>query len=404
MDLFFEIVQRVMGVSDVVIPQKKIVCCVGAAAAEQYDMSAFWQTIYARPLTTESTFPGLSNVCYQFYVYMSNICRDHRVGVDRCKLKHFYKMFDNSFYSTEFQTKVMRVFSQSQRAYYSLGNLARRFRLRRARCIVDHDLTLTPIDPTKPHQYISLYQNQGLYLFRIGELTNLMETALCHCTNFFTSSYVPRNPYTNEPFTAAMLLAIYLRIRHSSHRMPILFELFFRSSFNMDHFMYNHESMIRERYIERLVQYGDVEVLSHHIRNMLHHVHVFPHLDVKFPKTHLVRIFRPYLSHYLVHLFSTLYGEKKENAYNLLYHGLHRLMNYNPRLGRRMILKEKRVNEKFVMVSPPQNAVDGYVEVFSIDIPPPMQDCYGRFPSPNHDDDSDSDSDDDEEQEEDYDI
>jgi hypothetical protein len=393
MDLFFEIVQRVMGVIDVVVPQKN-----AAGAAKQYDMSAFWQTVYARPFTTESTLPGLSNVCFQFYVYMSNICRDGDRHQPWCKLKHFYQMFDNSFYSTEFQTKLMQVFSQSQRAYYSLGNLARRFKLKRARCIVDHDLTLTPIDKTKTQQYISLYQNQGLYLFRIGDLTNLMETALCHCTNFFVSSYTPRNPFTNEPFSTAMLLAIYLRIRHSSHRMPILFELFFRDSFNMDHFVYNHESMIRERYIERLVQYGDVEVLSHHIRKMLHHVDVFPHLDDKFPKTHLVRIFRPYLSLYLVHLFSTMYGEKKENAYNVMYRELHRLMNYNPRLGRRMILKQKKVNEKFVIVTP-QIAVDGYVEVFSIDhLPMSSANCD------DDDDDDDDEEDDDEEQEEDYDV
>jgi len=248
---------------------------------------------------------------------------------------------------------------------------------------------LTPIDRTKTREYMTIYQNGAVYLFRIGDLINMVDTALCHCcSDFFVDSYTPRNPYTNEPFSSAMLLDMYRAIRQSMYRMPVLFELFFREFFNVTDFVYKYEGFIRERNIERLLQYGDVDNLSNHIRKMLRYMNVFPHMDPRFPKAQLVYIFRPYLSYYFCHLFSTIYGEKKDNAYNVLFHQLHRLTNYNPRLGRRLILRRGAIEDtqklhlKYIVM--PSEEDVGFIEVFSIDHLPFCKEYVGeeRVPSP----------------------
>jgi len=374
MDIFFEICQHVLKVPtcNIVIPKKEQMATTEGYRTRHY-LSSFWQIIFSR----KQTEPRFSDVCFQFYMYMSAV---HLAPLapspsPSSKLQQFFKMLENVFYSLEFRDKMLSVFCKSQRTYYALGSFARQWKMNRAPVVVEYDLSLTPIDRTKCRQYTTIYQNGAVYMFRIGDLINIVETALCHCcSEFFVDSYSPRNPFTNEPFSDAILLVIYNRIRQSLYRMPVLFELFFREIFNLPGFVYKYEGIIRERYIERLLQFGDVENLSQHIRKMLRYVRVFPHLDPGFPKQQLVHIFRPYLSFYFCHLFSTIYGEKKDNSYNVLCHQLHRLMNYNPRLGRRIILRKtslsyedkQKLHLKYIVTTLPAEDV-GFIEVFSID-------------------------------------
>ena len=248
--------------------------------------------------------------------------------------------------------------------------------MRHAPSTVEHDLTLAPIDRSKMHLYMTLYHNHALYWFRVSELMHVVETALCHCVNFFVDPQPPKNPYTNEPFSKAMLLSIYDRVRHSDYRMPILFEMFYRCFFDMTTFTHEHEAVIRDRYIERTVKYGDVEVLSYHIRKMLKYFHVFRQMDAQFPKTHLIQIFRPYVGLYLTHFFSTVYSEKKEMAYVTLHRHLHKLMSYNPKLGQKILMKRdifdcptnrEKLREKYLAIMTANTNNATMVEVFCID-------------------------------------
>jgi hypothetical protein len=190
---------------------------------------------------------------------------------------------------------------------------------------------------------------------------------------------MPKNPYTNECFSKAVLLHIYDRVRRSDYRMPVLFEYFFQCFFSIADFTHEHEAVIRDRHIQRLVKYGDVEVLSHYIYKMLRYTRVFPHMDPHFPKTQLVSIFRPYVAIYLHHFFSTIYSEKKERAYVLLHRQLNHLYEYNPKLGQRIVMRRQgfdcpvnrdKLRGKFLIISS-TNKDD--VEVFCIDhLPPPL--------------------------------
>jgi hypothetical protein len=387
MDIFFEIIQRVLGVPahELLLPERK----------DDDAKFKFWQQVIQRnQQRNESRF---YDVQFQFYMYMTWSCtrifpkprifhnnededEDEDDGSDQkkkewpfVKFHQFFQTTDNMFFCHDFREKMLNVFSKSQRTYYALARFARCWKVRHVKCTVDHDFSLTPIDQTKTKLYLSIYQNGAVYLFRVSELVHIVETALCHCTNFFVDSQAPKNPYTNEPFSKAILLHIYDRIRRSDYKMPVLLELFFRRHFDLDEYMFQHDAVIRDRHIERIIQYGDVEVLSHHIYKMLKYMRMFQAMDPHFPAAQLVRIFRPYLDLYLCNFFSTIYGEKKEMAYNLLKRQLTVLSAYNPILGQRVLLKRKefdcpinrdKLKEKYLIVA--SSTSRDVVEVFSI--------------------------------------
>jgi hypothetical protein len=120
---------------------------------------------------------------------------------------------------------------------------------------------------------------------------------------------------------------------------------------------------------------------------MLRYMRVFPHLDPRFPNTKLVDIFRPHLELYFCHMYSTVYSERKENAYNLLSKHLYRMTQHYPNFGKRLYMRQCSVDrEKYWIMS--NNPADlEFVEVFVIDhvpfhqpwcTPPPSY--FGRRP------------------------
>lgn len=394
MDLFFEIIQRELDIptTEILLPER---------TGTTHGTMSFWQKVIQRnQQRNESRFFDLE---FQFYMYMTWSCtrlypkpRAFQINEDAddedeedatvakkndwsfVKIHQFFQTVENMFFSADFQEKMLNTFSKAQRTYHALARFARSWKVRHVRCTVDHDFTMTPIDRSKKKLFFSVYQNGVNYLFRVSEVLHIVETSLCQCSNFFVDSQMPKNPYTNEPFSKAILVLIYDRVRRSDYKMPILFELFFRCYFDLAEFILQHDAVIRERHIERIIQYGDVEVLTHHIRKMLKYMRVFPSIDSHFPAAQLVRIFRPYLDLYLCHFFSTVYGEKKETAYNLLKRQLTFLTAYNPVLGQRVLITRKefdcpmnreKLKDKYVIVaassSYARHSAD-MVEVFSI--------------------------------------
>jgi hypothetical protein len=382
MDLFFEIIQRALGLPahEILLPERN-----------SDNAMTFWQKVIRRNQQQRNDF---YDVQFQFYMYMTWSCtrlfpkpRAFQINEDAdedeeadakkkkgwsfVKFQQFFQTLDNLFFSSDFKEKMQSTFCKAQRTYHALSRFAQSWKARHARCTVDHDFTLSPIDRTKTNLFLTVHQNGVNYLFRVSELVHIVETALCHCTNFFVDSYVPKNPYTNEPFSKAILFHVYDRIRRSDYKMPVLFEHFFRCFFDINDFIFQHDAAIRDRHIARIIQYGDTEVLSRHIRKMLKFYRVFNSMDPHFPDAQLVRIFRPYLELYLCHFFSTVYGEKKEIADFLLKRQLSLLSAFNPILGQRVLLKKKdfdcplnreKLEGKYYIASTNTD----FVEVFSI--------------------------------------
>jgi hypothetical protein len=183
---------------------------------------------------------------------------------------------------------------------------------------------------------ILIYQDGAKYLFRLSDLMNIMHTALSHSVNFFVDPLFPKNPYTNQPFTNAMLYAIYFKIRESTYRMPKLFQLFYEVGFDIDRFLYENEAIIRDVYISDYVYKTPSSYLKPQVMMMIRKMNRKQALRIHkdFPVDHLVNIMKPYLYLYYYHMYSISQTDKKYNTMFSLQSKMKKFFDFNPQFGR----------------------------------------------------------------------
>jgi hypothetical protein len=273
--------------------------------------------------------------------------------------------------------------------YHMVARFAHRWRVSRARKI-EHDLCFNPIEhgtPQHARTVVEIFQDKTLYIFRIAELINVVDTSLSHATaHFFVDPLPPKNPFTNREFSQGALLHIYLAVRHSTYRAPILFELFFRNNFDVKKLMYNHEAILRERFLERFVTYSDTGTLVIEIRKMIIDLGFRRIITIhhEFPANKIVAIFRPFLQLYVLHRYSMMSTTKHELAFSRLQKALRRFVAYNPDFGRKTLIRTHvfqsncQYNEKYIVDGP---LSDKYVRAFSCDHLP-FSECVAMEQSP----------------------
>lgn len=308
-----------------------------------------WEIIYAKQ--QDSIQRNVMYFCMYTYIVecFANL-RSVTQTVDelevRIKFRKLKKILcsvkDNIFYTDEQWNQVLDLFCKAQRIYHTLNRFVRRWRIRRSVYKINQDLGLQLIDPTRV-QCISIYQDRALYLFTLADLINIIHSALSRCVNFFVDPLHPKNPYTNLPFSTAHLLEIYLAVKQSHFTMPVLFQLFFLSDFNVSRFAYENEAIIRDMHIKDYVKNTNHLHLHVDVKDMLRQLDRPRRLriDKEFPKDVLVNIMRPYLYLYFVYSFSISQTEKKYKSICLLKYKLKQFIDFNPRFGRKiMILRE----------------------------------------------------------------
>ena len=161
-------------------------------------------------------------------------------------------------------------------------------------------------------------------------------------SDFFCEPYSPKNPYTNIPFSNAILYSIYDAIRHSNYRMSNLLHLYYLCNFDIDIFYYKHEALIRDEYINNFIKTASNDDLYPYVREMLKKV-IIPNkivLDKAFPKDILCNIMRPFVKLYLIHSSSISNTEYKYRVYYELKYKLIKFQEYNPAFGRKMFVKK----------------------------------------------------------------
>jgi len=160
--------------------------------------------------------------------------------------------------------------------------------------------------------------------------------------DFFCEPYIPKNPYTNLPFSKGILYLIYDTIRHSNYRMSNLLHLYYLCNFDIDLFYYKHEAFIRDEYINNFIKTTTNNDLYPHVREMLRKV-VIPNklnIDIDFPKDILCNIMRPFLKLYLIHSSSISNTEYRYRVYFELKYKLSVFQEYNPAFGRKVFVRK----------------------------------------------------------------
>lgn len=246
---------------------------------------------------------------------------------------------ENPFYSSSQKSELWDIFMKTQQTYNGFEMLSRLWKIKHASVKVSTDLYMNPIT-VKKGRTMSIYQNGSLYLFTIPDLINVCNSSLMHSPDFFCEPYTPKNPYTNIPFSNAILYSIYDTIRHSNYRMSNLLHLYYLCNFDIDLFYYKHEAFIRDEYINNFIKTTTNNDLYPHVREMLKKV-VIPNkiiIDKDFPRDLLCNIMRPFLKLYLIHSSSISNTEYRYRVYFELKYKLSMFQEYNPAFGRKIFV------------------------------------------------------------------
>ena len=258
------------------------------------------------------------------------------------KISFWYQTVNNMFFSTDKKEDLWKHFIKAQKNYYVLSNFINRVKYKSLKVKVDIDLNLNKI-VLSPLKGIEIFHNGALYYFTINDLINICSSALTFSYHFFSEAYSPKNPYTNNCFTYPILLKIYFAIRYSSFKMPIIFEMFYRSNFNIKNFKKTNEFFIREECIKSFMKNASEDEHFEYIDEMLHikdNKNIFNFED-NFPKNILVKAFKPYLFMYLISRYSLRSSRKMYEYRIMLKNSLRSFKRLNPCFGRNIIRVKK---------------------------------------------------------------
>ena len=255
----------------------------------------------------------------------------------------YFKMLTNMMsISADVKSYATEIYIRGQKHYNSLCRFAYLFKLKRAPMRIDTDLYLNKLNASQ-RNVITIFQNKQRYLFNITDLNKMIETALCNSPYFISEPLPVKNPYNNLPFSKSELYNIYFQISHQLIRTPDVIYKFFRSNFNLTKFQRDNLCLIREKYISRFIDNEEEATLVDYINDMLSH-NMKIKVDIEFPDSDLIRIFKPYLRLYLNWKYSLDISVKNRSKY-ILFNKLNRFHRYNPQFGRQITkIKDKKVD------------------------------------------------------------
>lgn len=300
----------------------------------------YWEHVFTKE---RETIQNYDHCIFMFYMFIDRVFRAIFNEDDISewiyeKYRNFSQILDNMFMLDHHKANALELFCKTQRTYWAFSRLARIFKLRRAKLQVSFDMYMTPIDTVKTRA-IMIYQNGAKYLFKLSDLINIVNGALSNSCYHFAEPTFPKNPYTNIGFSIGTMYEIYYQIRHSDYKMPVLLNAFFQESFDLRRFVYNHEALIRDIYIEDYVKKSPAETLYEETKIMIKTFDRPKRLRIHrdFPKDRLVDIMRPYLQFHFTHEYSISDTSKRSESFELLREKIKRFIDYNPQFGRKLM-------------------------------------------------------------------
>jgi hypothetical protein len=281
------------------------------------------------------------------YLYLSTFISKLDLNM-RDFIKHKFHEIENTilrnmFVTENIRTQILEIISKAQRHYRAISRLAYLWKFKRAPLQVTADLYMNEIDPTRLNIF-TLFQNGSKYYFAISDLINIINNNLLNAHHFFSDPCVSKNPYNNVEFSNCDLYNIYFFIKSRNIVMPRLIEGFFQCNLSLDEFEMEYESFLRDTSIHNHVYKSNESVLYGSVMHMLENECIeytrILHIDDDFPKKTLVEIMRPYLHLYYLTLYYIDGTIKKSNAGLLLKKKLRLFVKFNPKFGRRKMVRQ----------------------------------------------------------------
>lgn len=254
------------------------------------------------------------------------------------KMKSWFDFINNPFYNTSSKEDMWNIFNKTQKMSHVFVKFINMCKIKKMKVKVDCDLNMNKIT-IQPHLSLEIIQNGTKYYFTLYDLINICNSSLCYSSHFFSESYSPKNPYTNEPFHFGILLKIYNAIRYSNYKMSHIYELFYRSCFNIKYFKIKNDYVIREEILKKFIKNASEDDLYYSIREMLE-LRCFRkviNIPIDFPKDILVKALKPYIYFYLISNYSLRSSEKQWEYYMIMKKSIFHFFKINLQFGRKKI-------------------------------------------------------------------
>lgn len=254
------------------------------------------------------------------------------------KTKYLYSLLHSPFLRGPAKEAFFQAFAKIHQHYSAFSRLSRLWRWRNAKIQIKMDLYMNDLEETHPHTF-RILQRKSVYFFTLPNLANLITSAITHCMQFFHSPLPVKNPYNNVPFTKADLYNIYFAVRNNYIKVPFFFRRFFELDFDIYRFSLECECELRKTGIQQYVKTADSEILMEDIQEMLYAYDQEGRIKFSrgFPESTILRIFRPYLTNFLLSRFSFNLMER-EYADRALKTDFAKFIFVNPLFGSRCAL------------------------------------------------------------------
>lgn len=257
------------------------------------------------------------------------------------KFEFFYENIQNTFLKNV-KDDFINYFCTIQKTYYGFNKLARIFKYKMSKTVINYDIGLNEIYENQKNVIGILHLNSK-YLFSINDLINIINTSLTNNYEFFAEPLCVKNPYNNIPFSKSILYNIYFYILYKTYYRPELFINFFSCNFSLSLFGKKYEILLREYSIKNYVYKSPLNTLFKEVKKMIKNFNNYCLkfnlnnkiiIDKEFPQDNLVKIMQPYLLVYFTSLYSMIPNKKYET--NLIFkHIMLKFNKFNPVFGRK---------------------------------------------------------------------
>ena len=171
----------------------------------------------------------ISPIIKTFFIHFLHVNPERSLN----KFKFFIEGSQNSiFFNNDIKNEFSILFSKIQKIYKSFRRFAFIYKYKKARIVVNTDMTLNEISE-KDRNIICIYQNKSKYLFHILDLINIINASLTNSYVFFAEPLHVKNPFNNLAFNKSTLYNIYFFIKFHTNLYPELVFKYFQTNFDL---------------------------------------------------------------------------------------------------------------------------------------------------------------------------
>lgn len=190
------------------------------------------------------------------------------------KYLQFHKYIERSILLNEDDyDKMMNIYRQYQRLHFAVMKVQelyrRKYRYKIYDCMMD--MNMTPLNELPKKNVIQLVENNTVYMFSIHDLIKVINTQLNSSKMLVLDPKIPKNPYTNLPFSYHNLYNIYFHCLFISQTyLPYYIHSYFQLGQNMDMFMRYNILHLRKKSVVEYIESSSKEEIIDELLDMFY--------------------------------------------------------------------------------------------------------------------------------------